>query len=96
MASHIITEHTMDRDRQPQDTYTLDEVTEICRHIFEGFSTLSDAQCLIMDFGRPEEGSEQINHAKRHLDQVRLLVGDRVYANGMGRVSISCDLPKED
>ena len=96
MSSHIITEHTMDRDRQPQETYTLDEVTEICKHIFSGFSVLSDAQCLILDFGDPQRGAEEINHAKRHFDQVRHLVGDRVYADGMLRAPMGCDLPDED
>ena len=96
MPVNIINEYTKNRSRQPQETYTLDEVTEICKHIFSGFSVLSDAQCLILDFDDPQRGAEEINHAKRHFDQVRLLVGDRVYSDGMIRAPMSCDLPDED
>ena len=39
------------------------------KHIFETFSTLSDAQELI-SMGRDTEAIQTINHAKRHLNEV--------------------------
>ena len=39
------------------------------KHIWESFSTLSDAQELI-SMGRDTEAIEMINHAKRHLNEV--------------------------
>ena len=39
------------------------------KHIWESFSTLSDAQELIL-MGRDTEAIQQINHAKRHLNEV--------------------------
>ena len=39
------------------------------KHIWESFSTLSDAQELI-SMGRDTEANEMINHAKRHLNAV--------------------------
>ena len=39
------------------------------KHIWESFSTLSDAQELI-SMGRDIEAIEMINHAKRHLNEV--------------------------
>ena len=46
----------------------LDEQATI-KHIWESFSTLSDAQELI-SMGRDTEAIEMINHAKRHLNEV--------------------------
>jgi len=39
------------------------------KHVWEAFSTLSDAQELI-SMGNTERANETINHAKRHLSQV--------------------------
>ena len=38
-------------------------------HLWQAFTTLSDAQELI-DQGNPSRASEEINHAKRHLHEV--------------------------
>ena len=35
--------------------------------IWQAFSTLSDAQDLMMEFNDIQEAHKQINHAKRHL-----------------------------
>ena len=45
------------------------EPQETMKHIWESFSTLSDAQELI-SMGRNTEAIEMINHAKRHLNEV--------------------------
>jgi len=42
---------------------------EIMKHIWEAFSTLSDAQELV-SFGDLERAVNTINHAKRHLNEV--------------------------
>ena len=42
---------------------------EAMKHVWESFSTLSDAQELI-SMGRDTEAIEMINHAKRHLNEV--------------------------
>ena len=42
---------------------------ETMKHIWESFSTLSDAQELISK-GFETEAIEMINHAKRHLNEV--------------------------
>ena len=39
------------------------------KHVWEAFSTLSDAQELIL-MNDSQRAIETINHAKRHLDQV--------------------------
>ena len=39
------------------------------KHIWESFSTLSDAQELI-SMGQDKQAIEMINHAKRHLNEV--------------------------
>ena len=42
---------------------------EAMKHVWESFSTLSDAQELI-SMGRDTEAIEMINHAKRHLNEI--------------------------
>ena len=45
------------------------EKIEMFRHMFEAYSSLSDAQDLIAS-GMGSQASERINHAKMHLDAV--------------------------
>jgi len=42
---------------------------EVMKHIWEAFSTLSDAQELML-FGDVKQAVNTINHAKRHLNEV--------------------------
>ena len=40
------------------------------KEIWLAFTTLSDAQTLLQEFGDPVRANDEINHAKIHLSQI--------------------------
>ena len=69
------------------------EKVEMFRHIFEAFSSLSDAQDLIASRA-PSRANAQINHAKMHLDAIAQSDPD-LWREAMLSLPITCSLAKD-
>ena len=63
---------------------------EIVGEIWQAFTTLSDAQDLLMEFGDSKRSHEEMNHAKRHLHQVLTALPDEVRRDAM--LVMNCSL----
>ena len=66
------------------------EQTTIYRHIFEAFSSLSDAQDLA-DAGCKEMANDRINHAKLHLQAI-IDADPEAWREAMRTAPITCSL----
>ena len=69
------------------------EKVTMFQHIFEAFSSLSDAQDLIAS-GMGSQASEQINHAKRHLLAITESYPD-LWRQAMVSLPITCSLSED-
>mgnify|MGYP001343610902 FL=1 len=60
------------------------------KHVWEAFSTLSDAQELI-SMGRNESANDMINHAKQHLSKV-FEQDQTLLQEAMLNMSVTCEV----
>jgi len=65
----------------------------LLRHVFEAFSSLSDAEDSLTEFHAPDRG--RIEHAKEHLNAIMLAAGSEATVAAIEASMAGCSLEKE-
>lgn len=65
------------------------------KEIWLAFTTLSDAQTLLQEFGDPVRANDEINHAKIHLSQILESWSHEERSEAMDLIGQECTVKEE-